>query len=325
MADSQTKVLCILRFPVHILEQYRSGISDALPEVAVTMVATPEDAFPHLADTDVLVTFGPMLGEHAPEIFKQATSLKWIQAMGTGVDNITDIQTLDDKVVVTNMHGIHGAPVSEAAISLMLAMSRDLPLYSRQQLDGIWNRPRAPALLEGKIAGIFGIGSIAESLAPRLGALGMKVVGISSAVRSIEGFDSVIHRDQLMDIVGDLDHLVLLTPLTDATRNIIGRKVLAAMKSTAFLINLARGGVVDEAALIAALKKGQIAGAALDVFAIEPLPSEHPLWGMENVMITPHTGGFNDAYPRLALPTLIENMRRFLAGERKNFKNLVPR
>ena len=325
MTDTPARVLCILRFPENIRDQYQSGIVEAFPDITVTMVATPEDAFPHLAETDVLVTFGPMLGEHASNIFQQATALKWVQAMGTGVDGIVDVQTLSDDVIVTNVHGIHGAPVSEAAISLMLAMSRDLPLYSRQQQKGLWHRPRAPALLEGKTAGIFGIGSIAESLAPRLKALGMKVIGISSAIRDIEGFDSVIHRDHFLDLAGDLDHLILLTPLTDATRNIIGREALAAMKPSAFLINVARGGIVDESALVEALKEGQIAGAALDVFAIEPLPSEHPLWCMDNVLITPHTGGFNDAYPRLALPTLIENMKRFLAGERKDLMNLTPR
>lgn len=325
MTDAPTRILCILRFPEHIQEQYRSGIADAFPQVTVTMVSAPEDAFPHLAETDVLVTFGPMLGVTAADIFQRATRLKWVQALGTGVDNISDVPTLGEDVVVTNMHGIHGAPVSEAAISLMLAMSRDLPLYSRQQQNSVWLRPRAPALLEGKTVGIFGIGAIAQSLAPRLKALGMKVVGISSAVRSVDGFDEMVHRDNFFDIAGSLDHLVLLTPLTEQTRNVIGREALAAMKPTSFLINLARGGVVDEAALVEALTNGQIAGAALDVFTVEPLPSEHPFWSMENVLITPHTGGFNDAYPKLALPTLLENIRRFLAGERGNLVNMVPR
>ena len=125
-------------------------------------------------------------------------------------------------------------------------------------------------------------------------------------------------------MVGDFDFLVLLTPLTPATRNSIDAKLLAAMKPSSFLINLARGGVVEEPALVEALKAGRIAGAALDVFTQEPLPSDHPFWSMQNVIITTHQGGFCDVYIDYALPTVETNMRAFLKGDLGGMINVVP-
>ena len=131
-------------------------------------------------------------------------------------------------------------------------------------------------------------------------------------------------RDKLLQVVGDFDFLVLLTPLTPATRNSIDAKLLAAMKPSSFLINLARGGVVDEPALVEALKAGRIAGAALDVFTQEPLPTDHPFWSMQNVIITTHQGGFCDVYIDYALPTVETNMRAFLKGDLGGMINVVP-
>jgi phosphoglycerate dehydrogenase-like enzyme len=183
---------------------------------------------------------------------------------------------------------------------------------------------RWPArLLNGKTVGIFGIGVIAAALAPKCKAFGMQVVGISSAPRTVPGFDRMYARDDLVEAVAALDYFVLLTPLTAETRGIIGAQVLSAMKPSAYLVNLARGGVVDEAALLDALQRNAIAGAALDVFLQEPLPAEHPFWSCKNALITTHQGGFCDVYPDLALPTVETNMRCFLAGDFAGMINVV--
>ena len=152
------------------------------------------------------------------------------------------------------------------------------------QAKSEWERWPA-ALLAGKTVGILGVGLIAEYLAPICKSFHMTVVGISGSPREANGFDRVVHRDALEKLAPELDFLVALTPLTAETRGIVGAKVLAAMKPTAYLVNVARGGVVDEPALIAALESGQIAGAALDVFAQEPLPANSPLWKTKNVTI----------------------------------------
>ncbi len=150
----------------------------------------------------------------------------------------------------------------------------------------------------------------------------MTVVGVSSAPRPVAGFDRMHGRDELLRVLGDFDFFVLLTPLTEATRNSIDAKVFAAMKPSSFLVNLARGGVVDEPALVEALKSGRIAGAALDVFNQEPLPADHPFWSMQNVLITTHQGGFCDVYIDYALPTVEANMRCFLTGDLGNMINV---
>jgi phosphoglycerate dehydrogenase-like enzyme len=153
----------------------------------------------------------------------------------------------------------------------------------------------------------------------------MKVIGISSAVRGVEGFDRVVHRDELESAVSELDFLVLLTPYTPQTHGIVGARVLGAMKPSAYLVNLARGGIVDEEALVRALREERLAGAALDVFATEPLPQDHPFWSMDKVIATPHLGGFHDQYAQEALPTVLENFRKFLAGDADNMTNVVNR
>jgi phosphoglycerate dehydrogenase-like enzyme len=316
-----TNVLILLAMPENVRKQYHDGIKAKFPDVTVNVVDNHAKVDPYIGEADVLITFGPMMSD---QVLAKGAKLKWIQALGTGVDGITDQASLRREVIVTNLHGIHGPPVSEAAFMSMLALSRQLPRTVRNQDKHFWERFPA-RLLHEKTVGIFGIGVIAEELAPKCKAFGMKVIGISSAQRPVPGFDRVYDRSQLLEAVRELDYLVLLTPLTPQTRNSVDAKVLAAMKPGAYLVNLARGGVVDEAALMAALKNKQLAGAALDVFATEPLPMDHPLWDMESVIVTTHQGGFCDVYVNFAMPVIEENLRKFIAGDTASMINRVKR
>ncbi len=316
-----TNLLVLLTLPEKVRLQYYDHLRAKFPAVNVNIVEHHAKVDPYIGEADILVTFGPMMSDH---VLEKAANLKWIQALGTGVDGIVDRPALRAGILVTNLHGIHGAPVSEAAIMAMLALSRDLPRSLRGQRQHRWDRFPA-RLLKDKTAGIFGVGVIAAELAPKCKAFGMTVVGISSAKRELAGFDRMCAREELERAVSDLDYLVLLTPYSAATRGIVGAKVLAAMKPASYIVNLARGGVVDETALIEALERGHIAGAALDVFTQEPLPEDHPFWNMENVILTPHLGGFCDVYVDYALPVIEENLRRFLAGDTKNMVNVVKR
>jgi len=316
-----TQVLVLLTMPEAVRMQYRDGILARFPEVTVNVVDHHSKVDPYIGSADVLMTFGPMMSD---DVLARAPNLKWIQALGTGVDGIIDRPSLGKNVIVTNLHGVHGPPVSEAAFMSMLALSRQLPRSVRNQVAHVWDRFPA-RLLKEKTVGIFGIGVIAEELAPKCKAFGMKVVGISSVKREVAGFDTVYARDDLLEAVRGLDYLVLLTPLSPATHKSVDARVLAAMKPTSYLINLARGGVVDEAALIDALKGKRIAGAALDVFAQEPLPPDHPFWDLDNVIITTHQGGFCDVYVKFAMPVIEQNLRKFLAGDAAGMINLVKR
>jgi len=316
-----TQVLIVLSLPEKVRTRYYDHLRTTFPRVTVNMVEHHTKVDPYIGTADVLVTFGPMMADH---VLAKAKNLKWIQALGTGIDGITDQPSLRGEVLVTHMHGFHGAPVSEAALMSMLALARDLPRSLRSQRERKWVRFPA-TLIRGKTVGIFGIGAIAEELAPRCKAMGMMVVGITSTKRPVAGIDRMFGRDELVTAVRGLDFLVLLTPYTPETRHIVNATVFAAMKPGSYLVNLARGGVVDEPALIEALRHGKLAGAALDVFAKEPLPEDHPFWTMDNVIITTHQGGFFDGYPDHALPVVEDNLRKFLAGDLKSMINIVKR
>jgi D-2-hydroxyacid dehydrogenase (NADP+) len=315
------KLLILLTFPEPIRNVYRDGLAEAFPQLKIDMVDHHSKVDPYINEANILVTFGAHMADH---VLEKATNLKWIQALGTGVDGIVDSPALRDGVIVTNLRGLHGASVSESVLAVMLALSRNLPRAVRSQDAGRWDRFPV-SLVKGKTVGILGVGVIATELAPRCQALGMKVIGITSSPRSVPGFDRVVSRDELLEVVAELDHLVLLIPYTSETDGIVGSAVLKRMKRSAFLINVARGGVVDQPALVEALHAGLIAGAALDVFAEEPLPDGHPLWKMPNVLITPHMAGFHAGYPDEALPIVIENIRHFLAGDIDGVINVVRR
>jgi D-2-hydroxyacid dehydrogenase (NADP+) len=315
------RLLILLTLPKDVRDYYASQLAQKFPELVINVVDHHSKAAPFMTSADILLTFGPML---KGEVFHDAPKLKWIQALGTGVDGITDQPSLSPAVVVTNIRGIHGAPVSEAALMSMLALSRDLPRGLRCQSERSWMRFPAK-LLDGKTVGIFGVGLIAEALAPKCKAFGMIVVGFSSTLREVAGIDRMYRRGELIARAGELDYLVLLAPYADDTHRLIGARVFAAMKPTSYLVNLARGGIVDEDALIEALEADKLAGAALDVFQHEPLPPDHPLWTTRNVIITPHQGGFCDVYPQLALPTIEHNMVCFLRGDFDGMMNVVRR
>ena len=299
--------------------RYKAMLLERFPQLTINVVGHHNDVGPYIADTDILLCFSPPMADH---VVRDAPKLKWIQALGTGVDNIVDLPSLGKEVVVTNVRGIHGAPVSEATIAYMLSLARDLPRSVRAQDNGQWERWPSH-LLSGKTVGILGVGLIAEYLAPICKTFHMTVVGISGSPRAAPGFDRMVARGDLMKVAGELDYLVVLAPLTPETRNIVGAKLLAAMKPTAYLVNVARGGVVDEPALIEALETGQIAGAGLDVFSQEPLPPDNPLWKTKNLTIFSHLGGYSQGYEDRAMPTIAGNMAKFLGNDLKNMINIV--
>jgi phosphoglycerate dehydrogenase-like enzyme len=313
------RLLILLTLPKDVRDFYASKLGERFPQLTIDVVDHYSKAAPFMPSADVLLTFGPMLKD---EVFRDAPKLKWIQALGTGVDGVIDQPSLRPEVVISNIRGIHGAPVSEAALLGMLALSRRLPDSIRYQDKRSWTR-WPPKLIDRKTVGIYGVGLIAEALAPRCKALGMTVVGFTSTKRELPGFDRMHLRSELLEVAKELDYLVLLVPYSEETRDIIDARVFAAMKPTSYLINLARGGIVDEDALMQALEGSQIAGAALDVFQEEPLPADHPLWTTKNVIITPHLGGFCDVYAERALPTIAHNMDCFLRGDIDSMTNLV--
>jgi D-2-hydroxyacid dehydrogenase (NADP+) len=303
-------LLIFLTHPEPTRSGYEKYLKPRHPELSITTVGTRDEALKLAPDADILMAFGPQVRK---DFFQNTPRLKWVHSLGTGTDGITDSPFLGKDVIVTATRGIHGAPISELAFLTMLAFARDFRRIERQREAKRWERYPG-TLLEGKTCGILGVGAIAERLAPRCKAFGMRVVGISRTNRAVEGFDKMYSRPELVPAAAELDYFVLLLPLDDDSRNIVDSRVLAAMKPTAFLINLARGGVLDESALIAALNEKRLAGAALDALAKEPLPPDNPLWSMPNVIITPHIGGYYDNYPRDAAIQFEQSLAHFMAG-----------
>jgi D-2-hydroxyacid dehydrogenase (NADP+) len=299
--------------------RYKAMLLERFPQLTIDVVGHHDEVGPYIADTDVLLCFSPPMADH---VVRDAKKLKWIQALGTGTDNIVDLPSLGADVLVTNIRGIHGAPMSEATIAYMLSLARDMPRSVHAQDRCEWERWPAQ-LLAGKTVGLLGVGLISEHLAPMLKAFGMTVVGISSGVRPLPGFDRMARRDDLLKVADELDFLVVMTPLTPDTRNIVNGTLLAAMKPSAYVINMARGGVVDEDALVQALESDTIAGAALDVYMQEPLPATSPLWKAKNCIVFPHLGGYSEGYEDRAMPTIERNMRCFLNGDLKSMINIV--
>lgn len=317
-----TELLFVQEMPEDVRNAYCTSIRKNFPGVTVNAVGHYSKAEPYLASADVILTFGHR--NISDETFRAAKNLKWVQALGTGTDGIADRLSDRKNVLLTTTTGIHGAPVSETALAGMFAISRDIPRAVRTQ-DAGKREAWVPRLLYGKTVGILGSGTIALAMAPRCKALGMTVIGISASPRPAPGFDDMVARDRLPAIVGTLDYLVLMTSLSPGTRGIVSADLLKAMKPTSYLVNVARGDLVDEPALIEALRNNEIAGAALDVFAVEPLPEGHPFWSMHNLVITHHQAGTHDRKIELTLAVIETNLRHFLAGEVTQMLNLVPR
>ncbi len=314
-----SNLLIVLSLPAPIRSIYYDRLLEQFPQVKIDLVDHNTQAGPYIADADMVLAFGVMLSD---EIFFKGEKLKWVQALGSGVDGIVDQPSFRKTIQVTNMQGVHGPPCAEAAIAAMFDLSRQTPRVLANQQNHKWDRFPV-RLLDGKRVAIVGLGVIAEALGPRCQALGMHVTGVTGAPRPLTGFDDVVPRAELRKVVSQSDYVILLTPYTSENHHLANAEFLAAMKPQAYLINIARGGVVDDDALLEALESKTIAGAALDVFDVEPLPDDHPYWAMDNVIVTPHLGGFHDEYPKRALPIIEHNMRKFLDGDFAGMINIV--
>lgn len=275
-----------------------------------------EDA---MAGAEVLFGFwGPTLLEMYPNpgaLRAGAPRLRWIQLTSAGMDRAARSGLVESEFMLTSASGLHATPIGEYVLLVMLMFAKGAPKFVRAQDRREWVR-YMPQELFGKTVGIVGLGHIGGEVARLAKALGCRVIAMRRSESSAdERVDAFVPRSELPRLLGESDYVVLSIPLTDETRHMIGEAELRAMKPSAVLINIARGAVVDEAALVRALKDGTIAGAGLDVFEQEPLPPESELWGMENVVLSPHISGGTEIYNQRATGIFCDNLRRYLAGE----------
>jgi D-2-hydroxyacid dehydrogenase (NADP+) len=297
--------------------EYFDSLTRQFPDVTFHKAFAPEEAKGVIAEVEVIIALGHKL---PPDLIKAARSLKWVQALTTGTDAL--IGVLPPHVLLTSTRGVHGPQMSELAFLHMLALNRNFAQLQKSQAVAKWDRHPQP-MLEGKTIVIVGLGILAEHLAARCKLFGMHVIGVSSGRKSAPQFDEVFSRAELRQVAARADFLMLLVPYSKETHHLVNADVLAAMKPSAFLINLARGGVLDEAAFIAHMKAGKIAGAGLDVFSKQPLPPESPIWHLPNVNITPNVGGFSDRFVEQTLSVAVPNLRAYIEGRQKDMRNIV--
>lgn len=245
-------------------------------------------------------------------IAKPESPVKWIQVWSAGVDRLPH-QTLSARnIYLTTTSGIHAYPISETVLAMMLTFTRNLHLHMRNQVHGTWQYIASVEEMHGKTAGIIGVGAIGEEIARLLQAFGMRVIGLRQSERPSEFVDEMVGLSKLEYILDESDYVVVTLPLTSSTRKMFGAEQFRMMKRSAMFINIGRGEVVDEQALILALQEGHIAGAGLDVFEQEPLPATSPLWKMDNVIITPHASGGSKYYNERAFEVFMDNLAAYL-------------
>jgi phosphoglycerate dehydrogenase-like enzyme len=302
---------------VELEEQHLDQIRRVAPHVNLQSAHDKEQLKRLLPNAEILVGWSSTATQFRLE---EAPNLKWFNIWGAGVDNLLDKPIMQSDILLTNTGGI-GIPISEYVASQMVSLSRGFSQMMHNKLQRRWGRedfalPPRPEL-GGRKLGIVGYGRIGHEIA-RVGlCFGMKVIATSAVVdkRQREGEVEVLPAEGLLELLAASDFVVLCLPLTPETEGLIGEQELRAMKPTGHLINVARGKIVDEPALIRALREGWIAGAAVDVFVQEPLPPDSEFWDLPNLFISPHVCGYTDGHTDRATDIFCENLRRYLAGE----------
>jgi phosphoglycerate dehydrogenase-like enzyme len=271
----------------------------------------PPELMANLVDAHILFgAFAP------PNLLDLAPNLRWLQFPQSGVERLVNPLWAESKLAVTNTAGVSSDGIAEYALGGMIWFAKGLPEFEISRREHRYERRRT-ATLAGRTCGVVGLGAIGRDIARLARAFEMRVIATRRHLPAAlpENVDQIYPREALHDLLGASDYVAVSVALTEETRDFIGAPELAAMKPSAVLINVARGGVVDEPALIAALQEKRIRGAVLDVFAQEPLPSDSPLWDLDNVLMTPHTSGDIEGYLDRVYDIFEDNLRRFLAGE----------
>ena len=321
-------------FPSQLVDKIRA----VSPNLTIEQRTLPNGRWPDdwTTEAEIYYAFGTI-----PPLEK-APNLQWVQTHYAGIDSLEDSELWQSDILITTASGVHAANMAQYAITQILTWAHRVPNWFSYKQTHSWAKNRwdtfVPQELHGKTLGILGYGSIGRELARLAKAFGLKILvtkrdarqlvdtGYSAAgVGDLEGAlpDRIYPSEATRSMVADCDFVVITLPLTERTYHLFDEEMFKAMKPTAFLVNVARGAIVNEADLVRGLKKGWLAGAGLDVYEEEPLPDSSPLWELDNVIMTPHVSGFTPQYDERATDIFAENLRRYLAGE--PLLNLVNR
>ncbi|MGC8644516.1 MAG: D-2-hydroxyacid dehydrogenase [Isosphaeraceae bacterium] len=308
------------------------ALRQVLPDAAWVNAMTEAEAEAAMPEAAVL------LGKITRPMLARANRLRWVQAFTVSLEHYMFDELIRHPCVLTNMRGLFGDVIADQVMGYVLCFARNLHTYVRRQLEHryepmggecarvsnaagpgtIGAMDRATIYLPEATMGIIGMGAIGREIARRARAFGMIVRGVDrfpDRVQPLEGVERVDGIDKLSDLLGWSDFAVIAAPQTPETARLFDARILARLRHTSYLINVGRGAIVVLDDLVAALRSGRLAGAALDVFEIEPLPPDHPLWDFPNVILTPHTAGYSPVIAPRHLAMLLENLGRFVRGE----------
>lgn len=303
-----------LLLPAHLMERLREPVCRISPDCQIVPIGPDGEVAEDLAEADVLFLRWGLSPEATRRLIARIPHLRWVHTISAGVDRLLSPELRESGAVLTNARGVFNVPIAETVMAYMLAVVKRLPGFLAQQREHRWQKLPLREL-RGLTVGVVGLGDIGSEVARLCRAFGMGVLGLRRRPAPSDVADEVFPPERLHDLLARSDFVVLTLPLTPQTRGIIGQAELAAMRLDAWLINVARGALVDEAALIEALREGGIGGACLDVFAEEPLLEDSPLWDMPNVIITPHNSWSSPYIDEREMELFLENLRRYIAGE----------
>jgi D-2-hydroxyacid dehydrogenase (NADP+) len=297
---------------------FSDRLTHDFPQLNVVRLAPNDTITQEISHAEIAFTFALR-----PEQLEAAKRLRWVHSPSAAIHQFLFPEFVSSNVILTNARDVHGPVVAEHVIALLFALAKRIPQAVRYQQQHVWGQEIAwragqrPRELAGATLGLVGLGSIGRAVAKHAAALGMNLIAVREHPENPkpESIQEVLPSSGLDDLLARSDYVVLAAPVTRATQNMIGRQQLAKMKPGACIINVGRGALVNEPALIEALRGHKIGAAALDVFEKEPLPSDSPLWDLENLLITPHTAGMTEKLWERHYVLFSENLRRYLSGQ----------
>ncbi len=279
-------------------------LRERLPDREVIVWTREDELRAGIGEVEVLLAYRPPRG-----LWAGARRLRLFQMMGAGVDALLPAPDLPASVRIANARGIHGPQMSEFAVAMMLALAKRVPRAIEQSRERLWKQYSVDTIA-GRTAGILGLGAIGTAVAEKASALGMRVIGTRREPKPTPHVVEVVGPAHTDRVLRESDFLVVLLPLTPETRGSLGARELTLLRPSSYLVNLARGGIVDEDALANALRAERLAGAAIDVFAEEPLQASSPLWSAPNTILTPHVSGLGPGYMDRLTDIVVENLER---------------
>lgn len=302
--------------PTSIADKVEPQLHQIAPSAEVVHVDQEGAGDGDLSDAEVLLRWW-MPPTTLRRIVAAAPRLRWLHTPSAGVDGLLIPEVLDHKIVLTNSAGAHAIPIAEFVLLSMLGHAKRVSGLMALTPEEAWRQGRTLQLgeLYEKTLVILGLGHIGQEIARRAAAFSMRVLGSRRRPAPIAGVEQVVGEEAWRALLPEADYLVLATPLTSATKGMLDAAALAQLRPSAYLINIARGEIINTDALIAALEQGRLAGATLDVVPEEPLPPEHPLWRTPNVWITPHISSSSPRTSERVIAIFLENVRRDIAGQ----------